>query len=47
MAIEFNREAYTKVSQRFGSSSRLLSFEGKVFNEKALYNKEDQLEVPI
>ena len=42
MAIEFNREAYTKVFNDLDAYRDYCRFEGKVFNEKALYNKQDQ-----
>jgi len=41
MGIEFNREAYTKVFNDLDKFRDYCRFEGKVFNEKALYNKED------
>ena len=41
MGIEFNREAYTKVFNDLDKFLDYCRFEGKVFNEKALYNKED------
>ena len=41
MAIEFNREAYTKVFNDLDKYRDFCRFEGKVFDEKALYNKED------
>jgi hypothetical protein len=41
MAIEFNRNAYTKVFNDLDAYRDYCRFEGKVFNEKALYNKED------
>jgi hypothetical protein len=42
MAIEFNRSAYTKVFNDLDAYRDYCRFEGKVFNEKALYNKHDQ-----
>ena len=36
-------EAYTKVFHDLDPFIPTIVFEGKVFNEKALYNKEDQL----
>lgn len=42
MAIEFNRAAYTKVFNDLDAYRDYCRFEGKVFNEKALYNKQDQ-----
>ena len=41
MAIEFNRRAYQKVFNDLDAYRDYCRFEGKVFNEKALYNKED------
>ena len=41
MAIQFNRNAYTKVFNDLDEYRDYCRFEGKVFNEKALYNKED------
>ena len=41
MAIEFNRNAYTKVFNDLDAYRDYCRFEGKVFNEAALYNKED------
>ena len=41
MAIEFNRQAYTKVFNDLDRYRDYCRFEGKVFDEKALYNKED------
>ena len=41
MAIEFNRSAYQKVFNDLDAYRDYCRFEGKVFNEKALYNKED------
>jgi hypothetical protein len=41
MAIEFNRDAYNRVFNDLDKYRDYCRFEGKVFNEKALYNKED------
>jgi len=41
MAIEFNRDAYNKVFNDLDKYRDYCRFEGKVFDEKALYNKED------
>ena len=41
MAIEFNRNAYSKVFNDLDAYRDYCRFEGKVFNEAALYNKED------
>lgn len=41
MAIEFNRDAYNKVFADLDKYRDYCRFEGKVFNEKALYNNED------
>jgi hypothetical protein len=41
MDIKFNREAYTKVFNDLEKYRDYCRFEGKVYNEKALYNKED------
>lgn len=41
MSIKFNREAYTKVFNDLERYRDYCRFEGKVFNEKALYKKED------
>ena len=41
MAIEFNRSAYNKVFNDLDAFRDYCRFEGKVFNEKSLYNKED------
>ena len=40
MAIEFNRDAYTKVFNDLDKFRDYCRFEGKVFNESDLYNKE-------
>jgi len=40
MAIEFNREAYTKVFNDLDKYRDYCRFEGKVFDEKDLYKKE-------
>ena len=40
MAIEFNREAYTKVFNDLDKFRDFCRFEGKIFNEKDLYKKE-------
>ena len=39
MAIEFNREAYTKVFNDLDKFRDYCRFEGKVFNEKDLYKE--------
>jgi hypothetical protein len=41
MATEFNRDAYNKVFNDLDKYRDYCRFEGKVFNEKALYNKKD------
>tara|TARA_E500000178_G_C16990391_1_gene740484 strand:+ start:120 stop:332 length:213 start_codon:yes stop_codon:yes gene_type:complete len=41
MSITFDREAYNKVFNDLEKYRDFCRFEGKVFNEKALYNKED------
>jgi len=41
MSITFDREAYNKVFNDLEKYRDYCRFEGKVFNEKALYNKED------
>ena len=41
MAIEFNRDAYNKVFNDLDKFRDYCRFEGKVFDEKALYNKKD------
>jgi|TARA_B100001094_G_scaffold52844_1_gene48323 hypothetical protein len=41
MAIEFNRNAYTKVFNDLDTFRDYCRFEGKVFNEKSLYKKDD------
>ena len=41
MAIEFNRNAYTKVFNDLDAYRDYCRFEGKVFDEAALYNKQD------
>ena len=41
MTINFNRNAYTRVFNDLDSFRDYCRFEGKVFDEKALYNKED------
>jgi len=41
MAIEFNRNAYTKVFNDLDAFRDYCRFEGKVFNEKSLYKKDD------
>jgi hypothetical protein len=41
MAIEFNRDAYNKVFNDLDKYRDYCRFEGKVFDEKALYNKKD------
>ena len=41
MATEFNRNAYTKVFNDLDTFRDYCRFEGKVFNEKALYKKDD------
>ena len=41
MAIEFNRNAYTKVFNDLDAYRDYCRFEGKVFNEAALYKKDD------
>jgi|TARA_B110000285_G_scaffold10146_1_gene10160 hypothetical protein len=41
MTIEFNRTAYTKVFNDLEAYRDYCRFEGKVFNEAALYSKED------
>ena len=40
MAIEFNREAYTKVFNDLDKFRDYCRFEGKVFNEEELYKKD-------
>ena len=40
MAIEFNRDAYTKVFNDLEKLRDYCRFEGKVFDEKALYKKD-------
>ena len=40
MAIEFNRNAYTKVFNDLDKFRDYCRFEGKVFNEADLYKKE-------
>jgi hypothetical protein len=40
MAIEFNRNAYTKVFDDLDKFRDYCRFEGKVFNEKDLYKKD-------
>ena len=39
MTIEFNRDAYTKVFNDLDKFRDYCRYEGKVFNEAALYNK--------
>ena len=41
MAINFNRSAYNKVFNDLDAYRDYCRFEGKVFDEKALYNSED------
>jgi hypothetical protein len=41
MSIEFNRNAYTKVFNDLDAYRDYCRFEGKVFDEKALYKKDD------
>jgi hypothetical protein len=41
MAIEFNRGAYQKVFNDLDAYRDYCRFEGKVFDEKALYKKDD------
>jgi hypothetical protein len=41
MAIEFNRNAYTKVFNDLDAYRDYCRFEGKVFDEAALYKKDD------
>jgi len=41
MAIEFNRGAYQKVFNDLDAYKDYCRFEGKVFDEAALYNKTD------
>jgi hypothetical protein len=41
MAIEFNRNAYTKVFNDLDAYRDYCRFEGKVYDEKALYKKDD------
>lgn len=41
MSITFDREAYNKVFNDLEKYRDFCRFEGKVFNENALYNKED------
>ena len=41
MAIEFNRNAYQKVFNDLDAYRDYCRFEGKVFDEAALYKKED------
>jgi len=40
MAIEFNRDAYNRVFNDLDKFRDYCRFEGKVFNEADLYNKE-------
>jgi hypothetical protein len=42
MKIQYNRDAYVKVFNDLDRFRDFCRFEGKVFNEKALYNKEDR-----
>ena len=41
MAIEFNRAAYNRVFNDLDAYRDYCRFEGKVFDEAALYNKKD------
>jgi len=41
MAVEFNRAAYQKVFNDLDAYLDYCRFEGKVFDEKALYNNKD------
>ena len=41
MAIEFNRNAYTKVFNDLDAYRDYCRYEGKVFDEAALYKKDD------
>lgn len=41
MEIQFNRQAYEKVFNDLDVYRDYCRFEGKVFNENALYNKQD------
>ena len=41
MTIEFNRNAYTKVFNDLDAYRDFCRFEGKVFDEAALYKKDD------
>ena len=41
MAIEFNRDAYNRVFNDLDKFRDYCRFEGKVFDEKSLYKKED------
>jgi hypothetical protein len=41
MDIKFNRSAYQKVFNDLDAYRDYCRFEGKVFNEKALYKKDD------
>ena len=41
MTIQYNRDAYSKVFNDLDKYRDFCRFEGKVFNEKALYNKAD------
>lgn len=41
MAIEFNRQAYNKIFNDLDAYRDYCRFEGKVYDESALYNKED------
>ena len=43
MAIQFNREAYTKVFNDLDKFRDFCRFEGKVFNEKDLYKNESRM----
>jgi|TARA_B100001094_G_scaffold3114_1_gene2770 hypothetical protein len=43
MAINFNREAYTKVFNDLDKFRDFCRFEGKVFNEKDLYKTDAQV----
>ena len=42
MAIAFDRAAYQKVFNDLDEYRDYCRFEGKVFNEKALYNRDDK-----
>ena len=41
MTTQYNRDAYTRVFNDLDAYRDYCRYEGKVFNEKALYNKQD------